>query len=138
MKKFSLTILQKNIFIISTICLALFFSCRQIHVYDSKAVVLSRTTDASLKDSSLIYGYVLTAPDGLLPEQFADIWIVNPSYKTVSDTTGFFRLKLPAGTYTINSLGKYSNSDMTIILKNITLLAGEKVEVKFLQGYIAE
>ena len=113
-------------------------SCHKVHIYPGKAIIVNRSIDATLNDSAIIFGMVYSAEDEKTPELNADIWIESPNIKTNSDSTGFFNLKLLSGTYTIKCLGKFSNEDMIIELKNLSILPNEKVEVRFLQGIIIE
>lgn len=118
--------------------LCMVISCRKVHTYHSKAIIVKRSVDMTLNDSALIYGMVYSAEDEKTPELYANIWVEDTDLKTNSDSTGFFSIKLLPKNYTIKCLGKFSNKDMTIELKNISILPNEKIEVKFLQGIIIE
>ncbi|GAB6278022.1 MAG: hypothetical protein STSR0006_00170 [Lentimicrobium sp.] len=124
--------------ILIIILLSMVISCRKVHTYPSIAIIVNRLIDTTLNDSALIFGYVYSAEDEKTPELNANIWIEDTNIKTNSDSSGFFSLKLLSGTYTIKCLGKYSNEDMIIELKNLSILPNERIEVKFLQGVIIE
>jgi hypothetical protein len=124
-----------KILLISFIAIAI--SCRSITRVDSKVEIVSRTFDTSLKDSSVICGLVSYAGTEGTRIPNSKIWIENSSILTKSDNDGFFVLKLKPGTYKLNCLGEYSDPQFTAT-KNISLLANEKVEVKFLIGSISE
>jgi hypothetical protein len=121
-------------FLVVVLLLIVVNSCRQIHYYESDAFIISRTIDLSLEDSVLIYGMVYYAADENLIFPFANIWLEENNLKTVSDYTGFFSLKITAGTYTIKCLQENENEEFTAIIEDILVLPNEKIEIKFLHG----
>lgn len=127
-----------NTTILLIILLVMVVSCHKVHTYPSKAIIVNRSIDTTLRDSSLIFGYVYSAGDEKTPEMYANIWIEGTKIKTNSDKSGFFSMKLLSGTYTIKCLGEFSNEDEIIELKNLSVLPNERIEVKFLQGIIIE
>jgi hypothetical protein len=120
------------------ILLIIMSSCRHTQTFEGKAIIVSRSIDVTLKDSSMVYGKVYSAQNENEPLANVNIWIDGTSIKTYSDNIGFFSIKVLPGTYTIQSLGKFDNQDMIEKLTNITLLPNEKVEVKFLQKITIE
>jgi hypothetical protein len=137
--KFSLKMRTRFIFsILLAILSSIIISCRQVHTYNSQAIIVSRSIDSTLNDSVLIYGYVLSAGDELTPEINANVWIDSTSIETKSDNSGFFKFKTTSGTYTIKGLGEYSSREFIIELKNLSTLPNEKVELKLLQGIVVE
>lgn len=132
----------QSILIALLLLLILINSCRQIHVVDSKAEIVSRTIDATLNDSVLIYGYVYVAESvvevNYMPEPDASIWVEGTDLRTNSDIFGQFSLKVLPGTYTIKCLGPYSDPRFTAYLKGISLSPNEKIKLQFYIGYIAE
>lgn len=113
-------------------------SCREVSYSKSEVIIVSKTTDLSLKESALIYGMVYYAADEKKPYQNANIWIDGSNIKTVSDNSGSFSLKLNPGTYTIKCLGQHANQEFLMTIKNLSVLSNEKVEIKFLHGERAE
>ena len=113
-------------------------SCNKVRTYQSKAIIINRSIDLTLKDSALIYGMVYSAEDEKTPEIYANIWIEGTNTKTTSDSIGFFSIKLIPASYSIKCLGKYSNKDKTIELNDIVILPNEKIEIKFLQGVVID
>src|SRR3989304_6940734 len=108
--------------ILVIILLGMVISCRIVHTYPSKAIIVNRSIDTTLRDSSLIFGYVYSAGDEKTPEINANIWIEGTKIKTNSDKSGFFSMKLLSGTYTIKCLGEFRNEDEIIELKNLSVL----------------
>jgi len=125
-------------FLVICVLLLTITACREIHVYEGKATIVSRSIDATLKDSALIYGTIYSAENENLPLENANIWIDGTSIKTTSNNTGYFSIKLLPNTYTIKYLGQYSGTDMTGELANIVVLPNEKIEVRFLQKVVVE
>ena len=124
-----------KILLISFIAIAI--SCRSITRIDSKVEIVSRTVDTSLKDSAVICGYVSYAGTEGTRISNSKVWIENSDILTKSDNNGFFVLKIKPGTYKLSCLGEYSDPQFTAT-KDISLLANEKVEVKFSIGSISE
>ena len=113
-------------------------SCRHVAFTESKATIVGRTFDSTLKDSAMIYGMVYYAADEKRPMQNANIWIETTTLKTTSNNAGFFSLKIIPGIYTIKCLGENSNQEFTMVIKELSLSATEKVEIRFLHGERAE
>jgi len=113
-------------------------SCRQVAYIDGKAIIGGRTFDSTLKDSAMIYGLVCYAPDEKAVIPNANIWIEELNIKTLSNDTGFFRMKIPSGKYTIKCYRDDPNEEFVNILKDLTISPDEKVEIKFFRGSMAE
>lgn len=132
----------QSILIALLLLLILINSCRQIHVVNSKAEIVSRTIDTTLNDSVLIYGTVYIAESVVesiyAPESDASIWVEGTAFKTNSDLSGQFRLKVLPGTSTIKCLGHSNDNRFITCLSNISLSLNEKIKVQFYIGYIAE
>ena len=131
-----LKIYSKILLIIITLLIV--NSCRQVHVYEGKSVILNKTTDTTLNDSILIYGHVYSAEDNKILEIGAKIWAEEFSKESFSDNLGNYSLKLPSGIYTIKCLGKYSNSSEILIISKTKLLPNEKIEINFYIGITIE
>ena len=127
---------KTTILVFFLLCMAI--SCRKVYTYHSKAIIVKRSIDSTLNDSAFIYGMVYSAEDEKTPEINANVWIEGNNIQTNSDSTGFFSIELLSGIYTIKCPGKFSNEDLIIELKNISILPNEKIEIKFLQGIIIE
>ena len=113
-------------------------SCREVHVFEGKSVILSRTIDTTLNDSILIYGHVYSAEDNKTPQNAAKIWTEEFSKESFSDHLGNYSLKLPSGIYTIKCLGRYSNPHEILIINDTKLLPNEKIEINFYLGITIE
>lgn len=125
-------------FLVVFILLIITSSCRQVHIYESKAIIISRVIDITLQDSALIYGMVLYAGDEKTPLPNTNIWIESSNFKTKSDNAGSFSMKIPPGIYTIKCLHEYSSEEFVATIKNIAVLPNEKIEIKFLHGNKSE
>lgn len=109
-------------------------SCREVHVFEGRSVILNKTIDTTLNDSILIYGHVYSAEDNKTPQTTARIWAEESAKESFSDNSGSYSLKLPDGIYTIKCLGRYSNPHEILIVDNTRLLPNEKIEIDFYLG----
>jgi hypothetical protein len=125
-------------FVLLIITFMILNSCREVHVYDGKTVIVKKATDASLHDSVLIFGHVYTADKHEYPEINSKIWVDESSVVTYSDTTGFYNIKLKSGVYTINCSRRYSNKNEIEVFKNVALLPNNKIEINFYLGFTDE
>lgn len=130
--------LLKVRFLVILVLLIIISSCRQIAYTESKAIIVSRAFDVALKDSAVIYGMVYDALDERLALSNLNIWIEEINVKTLTNDTGFFSMKVPSGRYTIKCFTDYSNEEFVAILKDLSILPNEKVEIKFLRGKRSE
>jgi hypothetical protein len=128
----------KTILLMSSILLILIWSCRRVVIVDSSAEIISRSIDVTLNDSALIYGFVYDAGDKDLPLSGVDIWIEGSDFKTISDNQGKFNIKVSPGIYTIKCLYPRSDERFTAVIKNVTLLPNEKIEIRFYHGNMSE
>ena len=101
-------------------------------IYEGKALIINRSFETSLQDSVMIYGYVLSAADENPFWNSSIILIENTKTATVSDSLGFFSLKLLSGTYAVICFDPSVTND-TLKLENLKTLPNEKVEIKFLK-----
>lgn len=113
-------------------------SCRRVIYYPSKSMVISRSIDAQLKDSAMIYGKVFYAPfrHSVVPN--ATVWIEEANVKTLSNDTGYFSLKVLPGKYTVKCYMDDPEEEFTVVRKDLTISANEKVEVRLLRGSRSE
>jgi len=128
LKKLSTIIIACSLFLLA------FITCRQVHIFESSHKIISRVNDSSLNDSVLIFGHVYSAVDNTTPELYARVWVEKLQYETSTDTTGFYTLKMPSGTYTLKCFALYHSEDFTEIIKDIVLLPNEKIEINFFIG----
>ena len=129
---------MKTAILISSILLILVWSCRRVVIVDSSAEIISRSIDETLNDSALIYGFVYDAGTIKSPYPNANIWIEGSDLKTTSDISGNFSLAVLPGTYTIKCLGDQQEERFTAVVKDITLLPNEKIEIRFYHGNMSE
>ena len=128
-KKLSTIIIASSLFLLTSI------TCRQVYIYESSHKIISRATDSSLNDSVLIFGHVYSAVDNTTPELNARVQEDKLQYETSTDnTTGYYTLKMPSGTYTIRCFALFQSEDFTEIVKDIVLLPNEKIEIDFFLG----
>ena len=113
-------------------------ACRHVYYDPSKSLIVSRSFDVQLKDSAMIYGNVYYVGNQKTPIPQAHIWIENSSIKTLSDLAGYFSLKVLPGKYTIKCFRDDPNEEFTVVLKDLSILPNEKVEVNLLRGTRAE
>lgn len=128
----------KTSILISAIIIILAWSCNDPIIVDSSAEIISRSFDETLNDSALIYGFVYGAETVASPVPNAKIWIIESNFETTSDIYGNFSLSVLPGTHTIKCLHNQYEERFTAIVKNITLLPNEKIEIRFNHGYIVE
>jgi len=129
---------MKNIFLLLAIFLIIMFSCRQIHFVDGESMVLNRSIDTSLNDSAIIYGTVYYSECDQCFETQAKIWINGTELNTLTDTLGYINLRIPSGLCTIKCTRLNSRYDITEQIKDLVVLKNEKIELKFIMGYVAE
>jgi hypothetical protein len=127
---------MKVTILISLVVLILVWSCRRVTVVDSSAEIISRSIDETLNDSALIYGFVYSAGNSPYPD--SKIWIEGSDLETTSDIYGNFSLPVMPGTYTIKCLRDQYDERFTAIVKDITLLPNQKVEIRFYHGTFVE
>ena len=113
-------------------------SCREVHIFEGRSVILIKTIDTTLNDSILIYGHVYSAEDNKTPQNAAKIWAEECAKESFSDHSGSYSLKLPDGIYTIKCMGRYSNPHEILIVNNTRLLPNEKIEIDFYLGITIE
>ncbi|MCL2412809.1 MAG: carboxypeptidase-like regulatory domain-containing protein [Bacteroidales bacterium] len=126
---------KAGIAIISVIVICgitLFTSCRNVQIFPERIEIVERTIDHSLRDSAVIYGYVL---DAFMKEPLwrnpSVILVTQTGTTTLSDSTGFYSIKLLPGTYTIEVFCSFSTVGDTLRLENLNLLPNERVKIKF-------
>ncbi len=129
---------MKTILLISSIFLILAWSCNDPVIVDSSAEIISRSIDETLNDSALIYGFVYGAETINSPFPDTKIWIEGSDLETTSDIYGNFSLAVSPGTYTIKCLHDQYEERFTAIVKDITLLPNEKIEIRFYHGTFVE
>ena len=107
-------------------------SCLNVQVYPGKVLIVNRSIDNSLQDSSMVCGYVLDAAEEKPFWNSSKILVEKTEIFTFCDSTGYFFMKLLPGTYSIVCFDPLVTGD-TIKLNNLKIFPGEKVEVKFLK-----
>lgn len=109
-------------------------SCRQVHSYPGKTVIIDRTIDKSLNDSILIFGKVYDVGNNNKPAIRARVWVAELTKDALSDNIGSYSLKLPSGVYNIQCNTEYGSGEFIESLKDISLLPNEKIEIDFYIG----
>ena len=132
-----------NILLRSVLLIALSFlisvsACRKVNYYPSKSMIISRSFDAQLKDSAMIYGMVYYAPDRSYAISNATVWIEEVNVKTLSNDSGYFSLKVIPGKYTVKCYMDDPGEEFTVVRKDLSISANEKVEVRLLMGSRSE
>ncbi|MCL2412808.1 MAG: hypothetical protein FWC98_01570, partial [Bacteroidales bacterium] len=98
------TLTKISIAIISAIIicgLTLFTSCREVQIFPGRIEIVERSFDPLLQDSAMVQGYVL---DALMEYPFWNpqvVFIAETGATALSDSTGFYFMKLLPGTYTV-------------------------------------
>lgn len=131
-------ILSRSVFLVALSFLISIIACRKVHYYPSRSMVISRSLDAQLKDSAMIYGKVSEAPfrDYAIPN--ATVWIEEVNVKTLSNDSGYFSLKVLPGKYTVKCYRNDPGEEFTVVRKDLAVSTNEKVEVRLLMGSRSE
>jgi hypothetical protein len=114
------------------------YSCRQVHKYNGKSIIIKKTIDSSLNDSILVFGKIYSAEDNKTPEIDAKIWVNILNISTYSNDTGYYDLKLSKGIYTIFCKRKYGNDDEIVSIRDIKLSENEEINIDFYIGKTIE
>ena len=129
---------MKNTILIFTLFLLIISSCRQIHFVDGESLILNRSIDTSLNDSAIIFGTVYNNRCDFCFETQAKIWINGTDLNTMTDSKGYFSLKIPAVLSTIKCTRINDRYKVTEELKDILILKNEKIELKIVLGHYDE
>lgn len=119
------------IFAIIICALTLFTSCRCVQIFPERIEIVERSFDYSFQDSAMIYGYVLDAFMGEPHWKPQVILITETETTTLTDSTGYYFMKLLPGTYTIEVFCSFVTAGDTLRLENLNLLPNEKVKINF-------
>jgi hypothetical protein len=115
-------------------------SCLDRHFVEGRAELIS-TTDSSLNDSSLVYGYIYRidwATYNYSGHEF-EVWQENSDLKTTNNTLGFYSLMTSPGTHTIKCQEVNNEWEKLIVeMKNISLVKNKKTQIDFYIGYTIE
>jgi len=143
-KKKNITVLKERIestsfrnllfLIFLFLILSLMESCRQVHLYHGKSVIISKTVDNSLNDSVMFFGKVYDVGNNNLPSIRARIWVDGLTIDALSDNTGSYSLKLPSGVYNVHCQAEFGSDEFTETRNDISLLPNEKIEIDFYLG----
>lgn len=122
------------------ISLLLNTSCLNREFIDGRAELIS-TMDASLNDSSLIFGrvYRVDWEDNYtyLEGEF-DIWLENSDLRTSNNADGFYSIKTLPGTYTIKCQSKSNEFERLTETIEIEMVKNMKTQIDFYIGYTIE
>jgi len=129
---------MKNIILLLALFLIIISSCRQIHFVDGESSILNRSIDISLNDSAMIFGTVYNRQCDFCFETQAKIWINGTDLNTMTDSKGYFSLKIPAVLSTIKCTRINDRYKVTEELKDILILKNEKIELKIVLGHYDE
>ena len=118
-----------------------FSSCLNRQFVEGRAELVT-SSDSTLNDSSLVYGYVYRV-DWVGTYHYAEnefeIWLENSDFRATNDTIGFYSLKTGPGTYTIKCQGTNNQwQELIVELKNLNLLKNRKTQIDFYIGYTIE
>jgi hypothetical protein len=103
-------------------------------IYPGSSKIISRETDATLADSVLIFGKVVSAIDTASVLVNARIWIKEGPQSASSNRKGLYSLKLPAGRYTLYCKEDLVSDEFLETISTISLAPNEKVEIHFFIG----
>jgi hypothetical protein len=129
---------MKNTILIFTLCFLIISSCRQIHFVDGESLILNRSIDTSLNDSAIIFGTIYNNRCDFCFETQAKIWINGTDLNTMTDSKGYFSLKIPSILSTIKCTRINDQYKITEELKDILILKNEKIELKIILGHYDE
>jgi hypothetical protein len=99
-------------------------------------------TDTLLRDSALVFGNVYRV-DGVTnypyhKDEF-EIWLENSVYRTTTDTSGCYSLKVPQGTYQIKCKSTLSEwEQLTESINDLEIAGNKKIHIDFYIGYTVE
>jgi len=131
-------------YIFYTIIVAIVFlnsSCLSISYQKGKAILVS-TTDSTLNGSSIITGHVFHIDEvnySLLNQIQGEIWLENARYRTTTDSTGNYTLKISPGIYTVKCQRMGNEWNLLVEEKrDIVVAANKKVHLDFYIGYRVE
>ena len=127
--------------LLPVIVLLTFSSCLNRQFIEGRAELIT-SSDSTLNDSSLVYGYVYRLDwvgTYYYTENEFEIWLENSDLSAANDTTGFYSLKTGPGTYTIKCQETNNEWQRLIVeRKNINLLKNHKTQIDFYIGYTIE
>ena len=123
------------------IVLLAFSSCLNRQFVKGRAELVT-SSDSTLNDSSLVYGYVYRI-DGVgtyhYTENEYEIWLENSDLRATNDTIGFYSLKTGPGTYTIKCQRTNNQwQELIVERKNVNLIKNHKTQMDFYIGYTIE
>lgn len=99
-------------------------------------------SDTLLNDSALVFGRVYQV-DGVNnypyhKDEF-EIWLENSAYKTTTDTSGYYSLKVTQGTYQIKCKSTLSEwEQLTESINDLEIAGNKKIHIDFYIGYTVE
>lgn len=131
------TLTKISIVVISAIVicgLILCTSCTGIDRTPSRVEIAERFFDPALQDSAMIHGYILSL---FTDDPFylrSTIRIVQTSSVVIDNDQGYFSIKLPPGTYTIENFLSPTSGHRALRLENLKISASEKVKIIFFRG----
>jgi len=132
--------MKKLRILLSGIVLLILSSCLNRQFVKGRAELIS-TADSTLKDSSLVYGYIYRIDWDYYHysgNEF-EVWQENSDLKTTNDTLGFYFFMTTPGTHTIKCQDIYNTWDELIVeMKNVNLLKNKKTQIDFYIGYTIE
>jgi len=116
-------------------------SCLDIHYFRGKTILISMT-DTTLNGASIIKGHVHHIDNlnySLYNQIQGEIWMENARYRTTTDSTGNYTLKISPGTYTVKCQRMGNEWNLLIEEKrDIVVPANKKVQLDFYLGYRVE
>ena len=118
-----------------------FNSCRKIHLTEGRADLIS-VDDFPLGDSALFVGYAkpINWPDSIPYYGYqSEIWLEPSNQATLTDSLGFYSLKILPGRFTIKCQNKYNSNPVLIEqLTDFDIRSNQKVRIDFFLGHIDE
>ena len=127
--------------LIFVIILLIFSSCLNRQFVEGRAELVT-SSDSTLNDSSLVYGYVYRLDwvgTYRYTENEFEIWLEDSDLRATNDSIGFYSLMTGPGTYTIKCQGTNNEWQRLIVeLNNINLLKNHKTQIDFYIGYTIE
>ena len=129
------------VYLITGTLMLLNYSCLSIHYQEGKTI-LGTTTDTILNGSSIITGHVHHFDDlnySLFNQIQGEIWMENARYRTTTDSTGTYTLKISPGIYTVKCQRMGNEWNLLVEEKrDIVVAANKKVHLDFYIGYRVE
>jgi hypothetical protein len=127
--------------LLALIILLVLSSCLNRQFVEGRAELVT-SSDSTLNDSSLVYGYVYRL-DWVGTYHYTEnefkIWLEDSDLSATNDTLGYYSLKTVPGTYTMKCQGMNNQwQELIVELKNINLLKNHKTQIDFYIGYTIE